>query len=319
MYKVSVIVPVYNVEQYLDACLDSIDAQTYKDFELILVDDGSPDKCGEMCDAYAKEHPNTKVIHQENMGLSEARNQGVKIAEGEYVTFIDSDDYIAPDYVEYLLQLMEKYEADVAIANNVKFFDGQTPIITQRAEMDVSATPGQALSKMCYGEYSICAWGKMYKRFLVEKYPYPKGALYEDLATTYKIVGDSKKIAYGNKVVYYWRQRAGSITRENITERHFFGITATKQMLEYIEQNYPEAIPAAENRCATKIIDNAYRIVMSNKDKVMFRRTRAEIKPFVGSILKNKRSSFAVKLRTATLWLGYTPFLLISKVYSKLK
>ena len=319
MYKVSVIVPVYKVEKYLPACLDSLSRQTYENFELILVDDGSPDSCGEMCEEYAKSHPNTRVIHQENAGLSVARNNAVKVAAGEYITFVDSDDYVSDDYVEYLVSLAEKYDADMTIGNSVKFNDGDIPKIVLEQIADNCHTPAEALSKMCYGEYPIFACGKLYKRTLSEKYPYPAGALYEDLATTYKIAGNSQKIAYGSKAIYYWRQRTGSITHEDISERHLYGITATKNMLEYITANYPTAIPAAQVRCVNKIIDIAYRIVMGNKNKDMFMRTHKAIIPFVKPILKNKHSSITVKLRTVCLSLGYIPFLIVSKIYSKVK
>ncbi len=319
MQKVSVIIPVYSVEEYLDECLNAMDKQTYKDFELILVDDGSPDTCGEICEKYAKNHPNTRVIHQENAGLSEARNNGVKAASGEYIIFIDSDDYVTEDYVEYLVGLAEKYDADVAISENIKFTDGKQPQIPQREEFDTSCDSAEALSKICYNKYPICAWGKLYKRSFVEKYPYPAGALYEDLATTYKIVGEARKIAYGNKVVYFWRQRSGSITHEIVTERHLYGITATKNMLKYISENYPSAVPAAQVRCANKIIDTAYRVVMGNRDKAMFEQIRAEIKPFVKPILSNKKSSLTVKLRCITLNCGYSWFKAVCMLYSKLK
>ena len=319
MPKVSVIIPVYKVEKYLDECLKSMDKQTYKDFELILVDDGSPDSCGEVCEEYAKNHENTKVIHQENAGLSQARNNGVKVASGDYIIFVDSDDYVTDDYIDYLVNLAEKYDADVAIGESVQFTDNSNPIISEKTEFDNLCDSAQALSKICYNEYPICAWGKIYKRSLVEKYPYPAGALYEDLATTYKIVGDSEKIAYGNKVIYYWRQRSGSITHEVITERHLYGITATKNMLEYIKENYPSAIPAAQVRCANKIIDTAYRVVMGNKDREMFENIRVEIKPFVKPILSNKKASPTVKLRTITLSWGYSFFKAVSVLYSKIK
>ena len=119
MNKVSVVVPIYKVEKYLRRCIDSILAQTYKNIEVILVDDESPDKCGLICDEYAKKYPFVKVIHQKNMGLSGARNSGTKVAGGDYVTFVDSDDFVTPDYVEYLLSLITLYDADVSVARFV--------------------------------------------------------------------------------------------------------------------------------------------------------------------------------------------------------
>lgn len=319
MPKVSIIIPVYRVENYLPECLDSIDKQTYRDFELILVDDGSPDTCGDMCEEYAKTHPNTKVIHQTNAGLSAARNSGVKIAEGEYVAFVDSDDYVSPDYIEYLVYLAEKHSVEVAIAERVLFWDGTAPVIPQKAETDRKLSPVEALTQICYNKISICAWGKLYKRHLVETYPYPAGQLYEDIDTTHKIVGATDAVAYGTRAIYFWRQREESITHAVITERHLYGITATKNQLEYILAHYPKAASAARARCAMKIIDLAHRLVLGKTDKELFRRVREEIKPIIHPLFKDKRAGLSLKIRSLSLALGYVPCLAVSKLYSLVK
>lgn len=319
MPKVSVIIPVYKVEQYLPACLDSVSNQTFQDFELILVDDGSPDTCGAMCDAYAQEHPNTKVIHQQNMGLSEARNQGVKIATGEYVTFIDSDDYVSADYLAYLVYLTEKYDAEVSVSEKVSFWDDKQPQVRSREEKDCQLDTVPALIQICYNKVPICAWGKLYKRYLVEKYPYPKGELYEDTATTYKIVGAVKSIAYGTRQTYFWRQRGGSITHAKIDERHMFGITAGKEQISYMEKYYPEAVAAAKVRCVMKIIDISYRLVMSKTRDDLFRKTRRELKPLLSAVLRNKKAGLSLKVRAVALYMGRIPYFVISKLYTVVK
>ncbi len=319
MPKVSVIIPVYKVEEYLPVCLDAVDRQTYTDFELVLVDDGSPDTCGAMCDEYAKTHPNTKVIHQENAGLSEARNQGVKHSTGEYVVFIDSDDYVADDYIEHLMYLITKYDADVSVAKTFSFDDGQTPELRPIDEKDGVLSPAVALERICYNKMSICAWGKMYKRELVEKYPYPKGQLYEDTATTYKIVGDASKIAYSNHRVYFWRQRKGSITHATITEKHLFGIEAAKEQLAYMEERYPQAAPAARARCVMKIVDLAYRLVMGVDNPELFERIRAEVTPHIKPLLADKKAGLSLKARALALNGGRFSHLVASKLYAIVK
>lgn len=319
MPKISVIVPVYKVENYLSACLDSISRQTLEDFELILVDDGSPDSCGAICDAYAANHPNTKVIHQENMGLSEARNQGVRFSSGEYIAFIDSDDYVTPDYLEYLFFLVQKYDADVSMAKEILFWDGQEPAVLEKEPVDQVMTPSEALNKICYNKLGIYAWGKLYKRHLVEKYPYPTGQIYEDTATTYKLVGDANAFAVGTRVIYYWRQRQGSITHDAIAERHLYGITAAKEQLQYMKNRYPEVVPAARARCGMKIIDLAYRLIMGKKDRVLFERIRNEAKSIYQDILRDSKAGLSLKVRILTLRLGYIPYLLLSKVYFLIK
>ena len=313
--KISVIVPVYKVETYLPACLESITAQTFQDFELILVDDGSPDACGAMCDTYAADHPNTRVLHQANAGLSEARNNGVKIARGEYVTFIDSDDFVAPDYLEYLLHLAEKYNAEVSCGECLSFPDGASPIRPDEPETEQYLQAAQALSDICYGKLPIFACSKLYRRELAEKHPYPAGQLYEDTATTYKIVGDAGHMVCGSRIIYYWRQRSGSITHSAINERHFYGITAAKEQLAYMEQHYPNAVPAARARCAMKTIDLAYRLVMGKMDRALFERIRAEIKPLLPQLKADPKAGLSLKVRSTVLSWGYVPYRILSLVY----
>lgn len=316
MPKVSIVIPVYGVEAYLPMCLQSVSRQTFRDFELILVDDGSPDSCGEMCDRYASEHPNTIVIHQENMGLSEARNQGVKASSGEYVAFIDSDDSVTDDYIEYLLYLIEKYGTDVSVAGTHKFWNDKVGEISDSDVTDSLVPASEALSRICYGKMSITAWGKLYKRHLVEKYPYPKGQLYEDTATTYKIVGDTSAVAYGTKKIYCWRQRAGSITHDGINEKHLIGIVGAKEQIEYMEKNYPTAVPAAKARCAMKIIDLAFRLVMGKeKNMELFGRIRNEAVLVYKDVLRDPKAGLSLKVRIFALRLGYIPYLLLSKLY----
>lgn len=319
MPKVSVIIPVYKVEAFLSACLDSVDRQTYRDFELILVDDGSPDSCGAMCDAYAETHPNTRVIHQENVGLSEARNRGAKVSSGEYIVFIDSDDYVSEDYIEHLLQMITEYDADVSVAKATLFEDGKpAKTVTESYRVEVLSAE-DALKKICYNTMPICAWGKMYKREAVLKHPYPKGCLYEDTATTHRIVGDAKRVVYSNRHIYFWRQRSGSITHEVVTEKHLYGIDATKEQLEYMKKHYPGVVPAARARCVMKIVDLAYRLVMGQKNTELFACVRAEIKPFIKPLLSDPKAGLSIKIRALILNSGYIPYLLLSKVYFILK
>ena len=320
MPQISVIVPVYKVEQYLEACLASIAAQTFRDYELILVDDGSPDRCGEMCEAYAAQHPNVMVIHQKNAGLSAARNTGAKAAAGEYISFIDSDDYIAPDCLEYLYGLITEFDADIAIGGRMRVYDSRPADPPVKKDYETAVSPEEALINLCYGskdgrEWPITAWGKLYCRDLVLRYPYPVGRLYEDIATTHKLVGASHMVAYGSRVIYYWRQREQSITHDVITEKQFDGILSAEEQLRYVERHYPGAVPAAKARCANKCVDIAYRIVIGNRDRVLFRKVRKCLSPYIGSVLRDRRLSISVRVRSFVLMLGYYPFLLFSKVF----
>ena len=175
---VSIIVPVYKVEKYLDRCVQSIVSQTYKNIEVFLVDDGSPDNCGKMCDEYAEKYPYIHVIHQENQGPSAARNNAVPHTNGAYITFIDSDDYVTSDYLEYLVSLQQKFNADVAIGGHKYLYENSKLKNKQVEDVTVCLTSAEALSRMNYGKgFSVFAWGKLYKRELIERHPYPGGGI----------------------------------------------------------------------------------------------------------------------------------------------
>ena len=210
--KVSVIVPIYKVEKYIKKCIDSLVNQTYKNLEIILVDDGSPDKCGEICDEYAKIDKRIKVLHKKNGGLSDARNKGVEVATGKYVAFVDSDDYVENDYIEYLLELLKRYDADISIILPYKVDERYIDNRKNKKEKIVVYEKEDALITMLYQkEFDNAAWGKLYKKNIVNGIEFPFGKLYEDIGTTYKYLLKSNKIVYSNKEKYFYLQRSDSI------------------------------------------------------------------------------------------------------------
>ena len=173
--KISVIVPVYKVEPYLSRCLDSIINQTYRNLEIILVDDGSPDRCGEICDEYARQDSRIRVIHKANGGLSDARNHGIDVAIGDYIAFVDSDDYIATDMYEKMLARLELDNSDMVVCNYYRFDEGSAPpkdgyiqlpdrVLTQDEAFDFYLQIG--------GDY-VSAWNKLYKRTIFDDLRYP--------------------------------------------------------------------------------------------------------------------------------------------------
>lgn len=209
---VSVIVPCYNVEQYLPKCIDSILNQTYKNLEVWLVDDGSPDQCGAICDEYAKKDARIKVIHKKNGGLADARNVALDVMTGEYVVCVDSDDYISPTHIEGLYRLIEKYGAEVSINTFCAFFEGTTPKPKEKASNDCVLDGLHATEMMFYQEhFDNTAWGKMYKASLFDGIRYPKGLLFEDLPTTYKLLLKAKKVVFNDEQSYFYLIRSNSI------------------------------------------------------------------------------------------------------------
>lgn len=217
---ITVIVPIYNVEKWLPRCVDSILAQDYKNLELFLVDDGSPDGCGKICDEYAEKDKRIKVIHKPNGGLSDARNAALDVAKGNYITFIDSDDYVTPDYISTLFSLIEKCDAQMSIATWQIFPEGIIPKMPNIKLNEIVMTQNEALSNMFYQKsYDVSACVKMYHRSLFEGVRYPKGQLFEDLQTTFKLMLKCDKVAFTNKPVYFYMFRKGSIEGAPFSEK----------------------------------------------------------------------------------------------------
>ena len=246
--KISVIVPVYNVEQYLSRCVESILAQSYQNLEIILVNDGSKDASGKSCDDYAGKDGRITVIHKENGGLSSARNTGLDAATGDYIGFVDSDDWIAPDMYARLLALLEKYDAQLACAGryDVDADSGkQTLGLCPKAEECIS---GEALAGriFLYDNCDSSACDKLYRRELLEGLRYPEGRVCEDMPVTYRIALRAQRAAMCEKPMYYYFHRRGSITKtREITEKTFHYSQNTAEIYPYIQKNYPAIAPQA--------------------------------------------------------------------------
>lgn len=217
---VSIVVPVYNVEEYLERCVRSITSQTYQKLEIILVDDGSPDRCGEICETFAQNDSRIKVYHKQNGGPSEARNFGVSYANGEYISFIDSDDYIAPDYIEYLLKLLNKYNADIACCDMAETDEDTADCYTDNESPKEEIFTGKEACQMLFTSMHIAfvtVWGKLYRSDIVKKYAFPVGRIHEDEAMTCKYYYEAERVVLGNKCLYVYFQNEKSImhTRGN--------------------------------------------------------------------------------------------------------
>lgn len=203
---ISVIVPVYNVEPYLRQCIDSILAQTYRDFELILVDDGSPDNCGAICDEYARRDSRIRVIHQENGGLSAARNAGIDIATGEYISFVDSDDWVHPEYLAYLYRAVQERGV---LLSACSFARTRTKIDEMSIPFACTVCDGLSWFKENHMA-GVVAWGKLCHRSLFESIQYPVGKIHEDEFITYKLLHLAGNIGVVDaKLYYYFINEAG--------------------------------------------------------------------------------------------------------------
>lgn len=213
---ISIVVPVYKVEKYLPKCVDSIRMQTYKNLEIILVDDGSPDNCGMLCEQYAKEDARIKVVHKPNGGLSDARNAGIEIATGRYISFVDSDDYIHPQMIELLLEAIEHENADLSVCSWKKIREGEKVDYKEYIVEQYKSTDGRNIQSVYFEQSDLrvtytVAWAKLMKRELYDNIRYPKGLLHEDEYTTYKVLYKADKIAYIDAPLYYYLSRENSI------------------------------------------------------------------------------------------------------------
>lgn len=243
---ITVIVPCYKVEPYLPTCIDSILRQTYRHLEVLLVDDGSPDNSGRICDDYAKKDTRITVIHKENGGLSDARNVAIDQAKGEWITFIDSDDFVADDYVETLYGLAIDFGCDCSVCRFRTFKEGSKPVNRHVSPIKEMFTPMKAVEQMFYQEkFDNNAHAKLYHRRLFESgIRYPKGLVFEDLATTYKLLLQSHGVAYTDAELYYYLLRADSIEGSYSAKKVDDGlivlksIDENKSLLKGIEKAY---------------------------------------------------------------------------------
>lgn len=238
---ISIIVPIYNVEQYLNKCINSILSQSYNNLEIILVNDGSKDNCAKICDYYSAKDKRVKVIHKENRGLSDARNVGIDNATGKYISFIDSDDYISKYFIETLYKTLTDNDADVVECEylNVDNDNEETEInISSLNDKIEIYTSNQMLNKIYSkdGIINTIACNKLYKKELFTNIRYPIGKIHEDEATTYKILYKSKKNIIIRKKLYFYRNNPNSITKRKFNLKRLDIIDVLKERIYFFEE-----------------------------------------------------------------------------------
>lgn len=229
---ISVIIPVYNVQEYLPACLDCVCGQTYQNLEIILVDDGATDQSGAICDDYAKKDPRVKVIHKANGGQSSARNMGIDVAQGKWLTFVDSDDLVAPDLVEALLHAID--DCDIAMCDRQKFT--QMPAPQAAAGTITRYDKKEMLRKIYDAPKYIAIWGKLYRRELFERFRFVEGIIYEDEDALPQLFYASRKIACLQAEKYYYRVRPDSTMTAAFSKKRMDIICVCKRRIELFTQ-----------------------------------------------------------------------------------
>lgn len=239
--QISIITPVYNVEQYIEKCIDSILAQTFTDFELILVDDGTKDDSGVICDRYAEQDNRIRVIHKQNGGLSSARNAGLDIARGEYIGFIDSDDWIDKDMFSILHKNAITTNADIAVCNIEIITQSEMRQNSCKEHTDILFDRDQAMNELYNNSkltYSAC--NKLYKKFLFNNQRYKEGIIFEDMDASYKIINMASKVHYTSKPLYFYRYNDSSILRKEFDKRLLIEFEIKTDMYNFYLEQYPQ-------------------------------------------------------------------------------
>lgn len=321
--KISVIVPVYNVEKYLCKCIDSIINQTYTNLEIILIDDGSPDNCGVVCDDYFLKDNRIKVIHKENGGLSDARNAGLDIAIGDYISFIDSDDYIHKDFYKTLINLIVKYNADIAqcefldvYEEDVDNFSNDKLYINEKITI---LNNNEAINNLFNENYvnTVVVWNKLYKKELFKNIRYPKGKIHEDEYTTYKLLFSAKKIVSISMQMYYYLRRSNSIMGKGFNIKSLDKLYAYyEQILFYNNKKLFELEEKAKNKFEFFIKEAMINVLNSNLDdrnKVFYNLINYYKKNYI-LFVNNINISFNKKV--IMLLFKYSPKFIIKFLYN---
>ena len=278
---ISVIVPVYNVEQYVETCVRSIINQTYKNLEIILVDDGSTDCSGKICDDMARQDERIRVIHKVNGGLSDARNVGIDHATGKLITFVDSDDYLREKMIEKLYTSKVAHEAQISCC--------QTRIVYENPPKDISSAfktsegesicLGQieAISKFLKQSILCSSCAKLYDTELFQNIRYPKGELNEDLGTTYKIFALSDRVAFIRVEGYCYFMRSGSIQNSKFTKKKMAELKFAKEQKEYLDARFPELELATTDR----LVNTCFHILFSVMGQKEFAAEQKEVEQII--------------------------------------
>lgn len=239
---ISIIVPVYKVEKYLNRCINSILKQTFTDFELILVDDGSPDNCPQMCDEWRKRDKRIRVIHKNNGGLSSARNCGIEASKGMFIGFVDSDDWIAPDMYEHLYRLITDTGSDFSGIEMMIASEEDSKPKEKEIAIRILDSPNMYELFFRKKDFNIhyYAWDKLYTRELLEKVRFWEGMLFEDIYFNFQIISKAKKAVYSNQIKYFWFFNSGSITRKGVVKRDLEAIAIWDQIVNDTKRICPQ-------------------------------------------------------------------------------
>lgn len=318
---ITIIVPVYNVENYLRKCLNSIVKQTYKNVEIILIDDGSTDESGKICDEYIQKHTNLRVIHKENEGVSVARNLGISEAKGKYIIFIDGDDYIERKMIEKLYNVSITKYAQIACCGKILESGNKIQNINNSNEFCVDSK--QAIRKfLLLDDIDASCSDKLIDITLFKNIKYPVNRRYEDMATMYKLLYKAKKIAHINYLGYHYVKREDSFINVNFDERHFDMITYSKEIKEFIYEKYPDFKKEADSYYYLQLFTILRKINNATNKmeyKNEYRQIKKEYNNQIFKILSNKYVPVYKKIMAICIYFNLYKIINILKKYKRNK
>lgn len=305
MEKISVIVPIYNVEKYLRDCIESIICQTYTNLEIILVNDGSTDNCENICNEYVKKDSRIKLINKGNGGLSSARNAGIDVANGDYLVFIDSDDYVNKSMIEVLRNLLINNNADIAQCEFEKFYDSKNISDNSTFKETITVKNNKeallSLSKIDgKGVNAVVAWNKIYKKKLFDDIRYPINKIHEDQFTTYKLIYKANKIVYTNKKLYYYRQRENSIMNSKFDKKRLVVLDAIEEKINFFKgmEKYESVYYESIHQYINNAIGNYKKYKESNpNDCITLKNIKKRLNKIYFIAIKSSNISLKIKIK----------------------
>lgn len=294
---ISIIIPVYNAEQYLPRCLNSVTGQTYQNLEIILVNDGSTDNSKTIMESYADKDNRIRIIHKENGGLSTARNAGLDIVHGAYITFIDSDDWVHKEYVESLYHNLVNFHADIVGVGLQKIWDiSKQPVKVSKQIKVFEYDSEQAIEQMWYQKnIDNCACGKLYRTSLFQTVRYPVGKLYEDLATTYRLFWKADKIVNISEKLYFYFQHTDSIMSRSFDKRNMDRIFVSEELLNWACGQSEAVRDAAEVRFFVSNIQVLREIPIEKEYSKEISMIQDNIKKYRKKVWKNKEAKTSIR------------------------
>ncbi len=304
---ISVIVPVYNIDKFLNRCIQTIAGQTYKNLEIILVDDGSDDESPRICDEWKEKDNRIKVIHKTNEGPADARNVGIKNAKANYLTFVDADDYIESDLIESLYKALIENNAQISLGGYMyEDYSGKNKL---RANERYIADSEEAIKRLIRNDdIYIAVWGKLYTKEIFDGIEFPSGKINEDLAITYKLFDKADRIVHLDEAKYNYVQRNGSIMHTKFKLEQTSVADFKEELLGFVEKKYPRLVKDAEKFL---VVSLNWCVIATYKKKLKkeYKFYKAKLKQYIPRFLKNKEIKLKIKIKAIFIaYLGFSRF-----------